>query len=83
MGCHSQLRIAGTVNVGPKGQVVIPSEVREQMGIAPGDKLIALSVEGKKSISFITESDAQSLVDEMGARFTYYKQSLTKEKRNT
>ena len=29
-----------TVKVGPKGQIVIPAEVREMFGIAPGDQLL-------------------------------------------
>lgn len=31
-----------TVTVGPQGRLVIPSEIRRQMGIGPGDVLLAL-----------------------------------------
>ena len=31
----------GSVTVGERGQVVIPAEAREQMGLQPGDKLLA------------------------------------------
>lgn len=37
----------GQVKVGPKGQIVIPKEVREMFGIEPGDNLILLADEGK------------------------------------
>ena len=30
----------GTVKLGPKGQIVIPKEVREMFGIKPGDMLL-------------------------------------------
>ena len=33
-----------TVKVGPKGQIVIPAEVREMFGIAPGDQLLLLAL---------------------------------------
>ena len=32
-----------TVKVGPKGQIVIPAEVREMFGIEPGDQLLLLA----------------------------------------
>ena len=35
-------KFAGTVTVGTKGQIVIPKEARELMGIQPGDTLILL-----------------------------------------
>ncbi len=35
-----------THRVGPKGQVVIPKEMREQIGIAPGDE-VDFSVDGE------------------------------------
>lgn len=31
------------VKVGPKGQIVIPAEVREMFGIRPGDSLLLLA----------------------------------------
>ena len=33
----------GSVTVGERGQVVIPAEVREEMGIVAGDKLLVFS----------------------------------------
>lgn len=35
------------VPVGPQGRLVIPSEIRRQLGIAPGDVLIALVEEDR------------------------------------
>ncbi len=70
------IQLVGTVTVGPKGQVVVPSEVREQMGIVPGDKLVALYCAEKKSGAFITEAQAQDFVTKMGERYTQFKQTL-------
>ena len=33
----------GTVKLGPKGQIVIPKEVREMFGIESGDSLVLLA----------------------------------------
>lgn len=76
MPFHKHIHLAGTVTVGPKGQVVIPREVREQMGIGPGDKLVALYIDNKKSIGFITERQAQEYVIQMGENFSYFKEKL-------
>ena len=35
-------QIAGTAKVGEKGQIVIPKEARDQLGIRPGDTLLVL-----------------------------------------
>ena len=76
MTFHKHIQLMGTVTVGPKGQVVIPVEVREGMGITPGDKLIALYFDEKKSVAFITERQAQEYVEKMGDQFTAMKQTL-------
>ena len=74
------ISLAGTATVGPKGQVVIPADVREKMGVKPGDKLIALYVEDKKAIGFITEQQAQTMIDRMGSQLDSIQETLTKEK---
>lgn len=79
MSFHSHIRLEGTATVGPKGQVVIPVEVRERMEIQPGDKLIVLYLEEKRSVAFITERQAQRYVIEMGERFTEFKETIKKE----
>ncbi len=61
-----RIQLAGTATVGPKGQVVIPADAREKMGINPGDKLIALYVEDKQSVAFITEAQAQRIINHFG-----------------
>lgn len=76
MPFHKNIHLAGTATVGPKGQVVIPVDVREAMRIEPGDKLIVLYLDEKKSVAFITERQAQRYVIEMGKRFTAFKESI-------
>ncbi len=76
MSFHNHFSLAGTVTVDAKGKVVVPAEVRKQMGIEPGDKLIALYLDDKQTIAFITEEQAQEYVDKMGQRYTNFKQSI-------
>lgn len=73
------ISLAGTATVGPKGQVVIPADVREKMAIKPGDKLIALYVEDRQSIAFITEEAAQELVNKMGSHISTLQTIVGKE----
>lgn len=79
MSFHKHIHLAGTVTVGPKGQIVIPSDVRGKMGIHSGDKLVALYLDEKCSVAFITERQAQEYVIKMGEQFTAFKESLEKE----
>ena len=78
MTFHKHIQLVGTVTVGPKGQVVVPAEIRDDMGIKPGDKLLALYAEDKKSVWFITEDQAQKFVDIMGDRFTHLRSQVEK-----
>ncbi|MGD9367033.1 MAG: AbrB/MazE/SpoVT family DNA-binding domain-containing protein [Desulfobacteraceae bacterium] len=48
-----------TVTVSPKFQVVIPKEVREAMGLRPGQKLKVIEYEGR--IELIPDRDISEL----------------------
>ena len=63
---ENHIELAGAVTLGPKGQVVIPMNVRKKMGIVPGDRLIALYIPDNDSIGFVHESKMQDIVDKMG-----------------
>lgn len=69
---------AGIVTIGPKGQIVIPAEVRQKMQLKSGDKLISVYLEEKRAVGFITEDQARSMVDRMGKRLDIFRALLGK-----
>ncbi|MFZ1812359.1 MAG: AbrB/MazE/SpoVT family DNA-binding domain-containing protein [Candidatus Saccharimonadales bacterium] len=79
MGFHkNHIELVGTVTLGPKGQVVIPVEARERMGVAPGDKLIALYVPDNNAIGFVSEESMRSVIERMGSHVEALKGKLNK-----
>lgn len=73
MGKNHNYSFAGIATVGPKGQIVIPAEVREKMSIGPGDKLITLYLEEKQAVGFVTEAQAQTIVNQMGKKLDVFR----------
>lgn len=65
---HKHVQLVGTFTLGPKGQVVIPANVREDMGVKPGDKLVAMYLPDKKAIGFVTQEQVQTIIDHMGEK---------------
>lgn len=56
-------KLFGTATVGSKGQVVIPADAREELGIEPGDRLYVIGSVNKKFVGFIKEEQFQELVE--------------------
>lgn len=52
----------GSAKVGPKGQIVIPKEVRDMFGIKPGDTLIILA-DSEKGIAVERYSTFAKIAD--------------------
>ena len=53
LGKPKSHRIFGTARVGERGQIVIPKEAREMVGIEPGDMLVLLA-DKKRGIALQT-----------------------------
>jgi AbrB family looped-hinge helix DNA binding protein len=49
----NQAHIYGTVKVGDRGQVVIPSEARKDLNIKPGDLLLVMAGKNKRGIAMV------------------------------
>lgn len=60
---HHTKKLYGTATVGSKGQVVIPVEAREELGIEPGDKFYVIGVGG--SVGFVKEEILSHIVEKM------------------
>lgn len=56
-------KLFGTATVGSKGQVVIPADAREELGIMPGDRLYVIGSAERKFVGFIAEEQFQELVE--------------------
>ena len=54
-------KFMSTVKVGPKGQIVIPAEVREMFGIQPGDILLLLA-DMEHGIALPKREDLQTIL---------------------
>lgn len=55
-------KFMGSVKVGPKGQIVIPKEVRDMFEIQPGDTLMLLA-DGQKGIAIERYSVFSKIAD--------------------
>ncbi len=65
---HNKLhgkKLYGTATVGTKGQIVIPADAREELGIAPGDKLYIAGSPEKKVFFCLKEEQLRMLIEQL------------------
>ena len=55
-----KLKLLWIVTVGPKGQIVIPKEIRDELGIIPGKKFVTL-LKNDKYLGFVDHEDMADL----------------------
>jgi AbrB family looped-hinge helix DNA binding protein len=73
-------KMFGTATVGTKGQVVIPADAREEMGIKTGDKLYVFGA--KHFVGFIKEDEFREMLDRLTEQADVvknFRQKLEKE----
>jgi AbrB family looped-hinge helix DNA binding protein len=69
-------KLYGTATVGTKGQVVIPADAREILGIEPGDRLYVVGSKEGKWIGLIQEEQLRSIIDQLSDNIELYKDVL-------
>lgn len=69
-------KLYGTATVGTKGQVVIPAEAREILGIEPGDRLYVIGSKQGKWVGLIQEEQLRSMVEQFANHIELYKDAL-------
>ena len=55
----------GSTVIGEKGQIVIPADVRKEMGINPGDKFLVFTGEGKGGVMLVKAEVASQMLEHM------------------
>jgi AbrB family looped-hinge helix DNA binding protein len=55
----------GTATVGQRGQIVIPAEAREELGISPGDKILIMRHPAMKGLMMTKFDSMQEFLDLM------------------
>lgn len=73
-------KLYGTATVGTKGQVVIPAEAREALGISSGDRLYVLGSQQGKWIGLIQEEQLRSMLEHLTDNIELYKDVLNNTK---
>ena len=56
----------GSVNVGGRGQIVIPAALRKELNIRAGEQLMVFAEPGKKLISMMHARDFSALLQKAG-----------------
>ena len=71
-------KLFGTAAVGTKGQVVIPADARDELGIESGDRLYVVGSVEKKWVGFIKEEQFRELLNHLTDNIEQYKDLLKK-----
>ncbi len=59
--------VFGTVKVGDRGQVVVPSSARKSLGIKPGDYLLVVSTPVKDGLALIKVEIVREMIEKMSS----------------
>jgi len=60
-----QTRIYGTVKIGDRGQVVIPSDARKDLNLKPGDLLLVMTGRNRRGITMVKADAMRALAEKI------------------
>jgi len=59
------MEVFGTVKVGERGQIVVPSSARKSLDIKPGDYLLVLSAPSREGLALIKVEIVRNMIQKM------------------
>lgn len=71
----------GSVTVGERGQVVIPAEARNELGIAPGDKLLVMKAPHHTALLMCKFEALQDFITDFAAAMSKVEADMQEEKK--
>ena len=72
-------KLYGTATVGTKGQIVIPAEAREAMGIETGDRLYVVGSNDSGFVGLLKEAALEKMVAHLTAQVDSFNALKNKE----
>jgi AbrB family looped-hinge helix DNA binding protein len=79
MGPLPPMHSLSVATVGAKGQIVIPLEIRDELGINPGDKIVLL-MRGKNAVVMLPMEGIQEWLDKLSADFDQIRTVVSESK---
>jgi len=64
MGTHEFPKILGTATLNEKGQLVIPVEARNSLGLTPGSRVVIMSSTQRPALVLVKAEDIEAMVQE-------------------
>ena len=80
MSMSMQRRLYGTATVGTKGQIVIPADAREELGIKTGDRLYVVNTPNNSGVMFLKEECLEEMVENLTAQIENFRSLKNKKK---
>jgi len=66
-------KLYGTATVGTKGQIVIPADAREELGIKTGDRLYVIGSPHAGAVTFINEEQLDGFIEQLNVHVETFK----------
>lgn len=75
-------KLYGTATVGTKGQIVIPADAREELGIKTGDRLYVIGSSHASAVTFIKEEQLEAFIERLNINVENFKKTVSKNKKS-
>lgn len=73
----------GTATIGTKGQIVIPVEAREELGMQPGDKVVVVGIKEKGMVGICKLEAVEEMFTRLSSHLDGMRQMLDESKKDS